>query len=779
MKKKLLALIQHPMWLLIKEDSKCLERTPPWGAPSVGEYAKRVARNLDSLDRDPAARVNYDFSGAELEDIRAMFPELAERIKAAAARKQIQFVNGTYSQAHLHTLSLEAAVREFRKGLEVIGEFGQRGVSSYIIQEPGFTEQTPQLLKAFGFKYCSKSCFPVYQKTLDPGTALAPADFFCRWRGLDGTEILTISGLNWHHLDMRRVLPDGTAFSIYAPDLEELHTAENSYVLLDDVLPAEEARLKPKAKLKLIRQYVPWSYLEGTDGDALISLDAACETALVQMETVSALLGTGGGEEADRLWKVWLVCHHHDAYWAGAPELREKCCRWLGQAIAGARTLVKEALGMRAAARRSLVCCSVYPREHRGVIAVEWKGPAPGMFVDGAGLKYPVQPVAEAGQPALLMEYAAKGAGCAALVPKGRAKRPARELLARQFRYTNRHYSAVFNPDGSMAEISAGGAPFPQRPCSALGAMTALTDGAIHNLNENTVETSVERGPVADILRVKAKIGPVPVTRTTFLYHNLPWFESRLDFDFHDTVIGEYTFDVNKLNLIFPLEKGCRLVHGIGGGHASPDEPERAFFPVNWLDVESGGLGLSIINFGTRKHWLKEDTLGISLAWGGLTEHFGNRVIDVSLGTRIGKEMDLRLNGRRSFRYAVYPHRGGWREAGVPDLAMSLLRPPAVLQGCMSPGARKRVNTVRMVGNLVPTSLSRDGGSLKCRVYEPGGSAPAWEVRVNGRKARAVVTDAAGNTIGALKAYGIGNLVIGGTARCLMQRAGMRLLLKP
>ena len=35
-KKQLLALVQHPMWLLIKEDSKCHERTPPWGAPMGG-----------------------------------------------------------------------------------------------------------------------------------------------------------------------------------------------------------------------------------------------------------------------------------------------------------------------------------------------------------------------------------------------------------------------------------------------------------------------------------------------------------------------------------------------------------------------------------------------------------------------------------------------------------------------------------------------------------------------------------------------------------------------
>jgi len=759
----LLALVQHPMWLLIKEDSKCHERTPGWGAPSVEEYSKRVARNLESLERFPEARVNYDFSATELEDLRAMFPRMAERIKAAVARGQLQMVNGTYSQPHLHTLSLDAAIRQFQYGLKVIKEFGQEDVSSYIIQEPGFTQQTPQLLKAFGFRYCSKSAFPVYQKTLDNKIELTPEDFFCKWRGLDGTEVLTISGLFWYHLTMWRKLPDGTIFSILIPDMVEMDTKNNHYVLLDSVLPAAEKLLKQKkTKFKTIRQYVPWSYIEGTDGEELITLDTECETALIQMETVNALLGIKAGEESEKLWKTWLTCQHHDTYWAGAPELKEKCGNWLRQTMAEAKEVVKQSLRFEATNKKALVYFSIYPKAHKGVVAVDWEGKAPEYFSDDKGAKYPVQQVATDGKSTLLVEYASKGAGYGKLAPAGLAKKSAKEILTQDFNYTNKYYSAVFKTDGAMAAISSGGTAFPKKPCATLGAVTALVDMNLHNLNENLLETSVQRGPIADILQVKGKIAGAAVLRTTCLYHHLPWFETELQFDFNNTVIGESYFDVNKLNLIFPLSKTYEVVHGIGGGYSVPEKPQTAFFPVNWMDVRSGGLGLSIINFGTRKHWIKEDTLGITLAWGGNTRYFSNRVIDVSITTAQfgGSGLDLRLNGRRTFKYAIYPHNKGWKEARVPDIAMALLRTPVVLQGSAKLDKRELGKTLNLKGNVVPTAIFRDNDQLACRIYESEGQAPEYKVKVNGRQAKARLTDAAGNKAAKLTPWGIGNIVV-------------------
>src|SRR5690349_24706954 len=103
-----LALAQHPMYFLIKEDEHCAERTPPWGAPDVGAYTDRLRRVFDGLRRHPQLKIGFEWSALELEhlarDARPVFDEML----ALAAQGQIAFYNGTYAQPHLQTLSAEA-----------------------------------------------------------------------------------------------------------------------------------------------------------------------------------------------------------------------------------------------------------------------------------------------------------------------------------------------------------------------------------------------------------------------------------------------------------------------------------------------------------------------------------------------------------------------------------------------------------------------------------------------------------------------------------------------
>jgi len=53
----------------------------------------------------------------------------------------------------------------------------------------------------------------------------------------------------------------------------------------------------------------------------------------------------------------------------------------------------------------------------------------------------------------LLVEYALKGAGYGTLVPAGKAKEPAKEVITQNFNCTNKFYSVVFRTDGSIGSI--------------------------------------------------------------------------------------------------------------------------------------------------------------------------------------------------------------------------------------------------------------------------------------------------------------------------------------
>ena len=123
-----LALAQHPMYLLIREDTQCAERTPPWGAPDIESYINRVRQNLDSLRRYPRLKLGYEWSGAELELLSRDAPDVLGQMRRYAQAGRVQFYNGTYAQPHLQILSSEANLRQFEYGQECYRELGLASV---------------------------------------------------------------------------------------------------------------------------------------------------------------------------------------------------------------------------------------------------------------------------------------------------------------------------------------------------------------------------------------------------------------------------------------------------------------------------------------------------------------------------------------------------------------------------------------------------------------------------------------------------------------------------
>ena len=80
-----LALVQHPMYLLIKEDSQCAEHTEG-GLATIEQYIERLRRNLAALRRFPKLNVGYEWSGLELELLAKDAPEVFEEMRALAQR---------------------------------------------------------------------------------------------------------------------------------------------------------------------------------------------------------------------------------------------------------------------------------------------------------------------------------------------------------------------------------------------------------------------------------------------------------------------------------------------------------------------------------------------------------------------------------------------------------------------------------------------------------------------------------------------------------------------
>jgi alpha-mannosidase len=119
------------------------------------------------------------------------------------------------------------------------------------------------------------------------------------------------------------------------------------------------------------------------------------------------------------------------------------------------------------------------------------------------------------------------------------------------------------------------------------------------------------------------------------------------------------------------------------------------------------------------------------------------------------------LNGTQTFRFACYPHDGDWRAAGVPDVAMSLLRPPvAAVRVCPADAKPMSKTLLAIDGNLIPTSVHADGNRLVCRVYEPYGKKPEYSFEYLGKPVAPRLCDVADKPVESLRAWEIANLML-------------------
>ncbi|MEP7355821.1 MAG: hypothetical protein ABI847_01115, partial [Anaerolineales bacterium] len=364
-----LALVQHPMYLIIREDGLCAERTPPWGAADIGAYIERLRENLAVLRARPQLKVGFEWSGLELELLAQDAPDVLDEMLALARAGQVAFYNGTYSQPHLQTLSAEANYRQFEFGARVYRELCRQPVRTYAHQETSLNEQTPQLLRAFGIRY---AVLPHFTTTLlieggeliyhaREGTMFVAGSEFAGWRGLDGTVIDTYLPEPPH-----RPLPDWLALQavkgrlgvppiiVDSPDLialDEAWLAERAAVecvLLDEALPERSRQAPARFQARLMAN---WSYCEGIRAEELARANWLAERSVLRAEALAALAFSLIGrpvESTDPIWKTILAAQHHDVACFCAPDLKR-------QSIERLRAAQLQAEGLTHAAGESLL----------------------------------------------------------------------------------------------------------------------------------------------------------------------------------------------------------------------------------------------------------------------------------------------------------------------------------------------------------------------------------------------------------------------------------------
>jgi Glycosyl hydrolases family 38 N-terminal domain len=243
-----MAICQHPMYLLIDEDRGepiVGERVPPWGAPDAEEYVKRVEGNLNSLDNYPDLKLNYQFSGVEMESMAHAFPGTVARIKEMYEKGVLDFVGGSFSQPHFQILDSESNWRQFEYGLKVFKKLFGKEIQVYARQETGLHHQLPQILKYFGFEIMVAPLFPWAFEILEGplemtafsnGIYPMQGDEFLNAVALDGTYLpfyfkvieasLGIDQERLNNLEIHKDLYAGPPVWTYFPDMVAINDRE-------------------------------------------------------------------------------------------------------------------------------------------------------------------------------------------------------------------------------------------------------------------------------------------------------------------------------------------------------------------------------------------------------------------------------------------------------------------------------------------------------------------------------------------------------------------------
>ena len=677
------AIGQHPMWLIIAEDTVCAERTPPWGSPSVEEYAEVLSRSLDSLERLPRVILNWDFSAVELADMAERYPDLMRRMRKLTDQGRIAFVNGTYSQPHLQILSIESAIRQFEHGLKVIEDLTGYRVRCYAAQEPGFSPQLPQILRAFGYQTASTPDFPFGIRLINGRVQhwrgvyhFLGGDDMVNWLGLDGTTIPTwFKTSGWPNErvisdDAQRGLLNPTRLRVDMPDMVEIdqkwvdeRTEFSELVSLDTTLEEMALKQPPEALVQFDANY---AYTEGVDAEALSRANTRAESALLRLETLYALLPVDDKPDFDfdAAWKTILKAQHHDAYWTGAPELRAKCIDWLGEVEQRTNDATQELL-------RSLG--SKLPKVPEGTQAVVVGLTSPGWRIVIPEFEVEDENIEVLGEDGRRGVYQTRkcsdgtirtsalvrneGAGYSTVFVKPGNGKLTESRPCRGGAKIGDHYcSARVQSDGIIAALRLDGA----RMLAGEGnRWVCVRDGKDESPVLVPGSARVERGTLYEAVESRSDLGPIGLTTHVSLNNYSTAFTIETELDFREpTEIGDYFDDRTKLHLAWNVGKDVEIMY-LSGGCPDWARPGKSFIAYPAVSV-AGKRGSLTFHFDSAvKCWLDEDgILRFVIAWGHNGNHFHNR--QGPLNRIMGpldwlKPMDLRLHGKHRIRYSVFP----------------------------------------------------------------------------------------------------------------------------
>jgi alpha-mannosidase len=248
-------------------------------------------------------------------------------------------------------------------------------------------------------------------------------------------------------------------------------------------------------------------------------------------------------------------------------------------------------------------------------------------------------------------------------------------------------------------------------------------DKAVYSPSQRGTPGTVTRGPVFAEFKVAHPFGKKGTFASSVrLYNGL----RRIDVN--TRLVNDERFV--RYRVLFPTSiHGGQAVHEIPFG-ASP-QPDGIEFPAqNWIDYADDKRGIALLNRGLPGNNVADGTIMISLLRSTRIVSYG----DASGGYAAGSDSAFELGKEMTFDYAIVPHAGDWREAGVFRDGMEFNNPLLACPMTPHPGKLPaRWGLLEVTPHNIVLSALKSGADRTAvlRIFEAAGKACTAKIRLS------------------------------------------------
>lgn len=725
---------------------------------TVAQTREKVCRSFATVLKLMEEYPDYKFMSSQPQlyyFLKERYPELYEQIKKRVAEGRWEPEGGMWVEADCNLTSGESLVRQFLYGKRFFKE--EFGVDNRILWLPdvfGYSGALPQIMAKCGIDYfmTTKLAWNQFNKM--------PYDTF-RWRGIDGTEILThlittlgvgqdekdffttYNGMlhpdailgGWHRYQQKDINNDilisyGYGDGGGGPTREMLETSSRMDKGIEGVPKVRQAfartyfdelkeRVEGNKRLPTWEGELYFEYHRGTYTSMARNKrsNRKAELHMMDLELLGVLADPKVAypdAELDGLWHGILINQFHDilpgssiheVYEVTKKEYEEMEAQISVLTDERVRALIREGEGV------TVLNTTGFERDD----VVELGDCDAEALLDENGSVYPVQQTRK-GAVAFVKDLPSKGYKTFGKVSAGEEKRPFC-LSPDSHALETPFYQVVFDKNGCIGQIyDKENDRNVLKPGEAGNLMRVYEDKPIYydNWDVDIYYTEkfwdvtdlrgfswVEMGPVRATLRLERQFSHSTITQEIHFYADLRRidFETTVDWKEYQSLLKvHFPVDVHTDEATFEIQYGN--VTRKTHRNTSWDKARFESCGQKWMDVSEGHYGVSLLNDCKYGHSVKDSCIGLTL---------------IKSGTEPNPTTDQEMH---FFTYSLYPHAETWKAAGTVPQAFFLNQPALVSKGG-KPGESFSLASLNVPNVVLETvKKAEDGDGVILRMYE-------------------------------------------------------------